>query len=463
MSERAARAKKRDARKRDAARSAPAAQEAAPVAHAAQRTPVQRRVAAAADADTVGAKRARKEKKGNSGRFGAGNERSRKKKRDQGRAVRLSQRSSQGTTQGSSLGTRWASVDALQGITEDAQRRALAGYVEHIGEAEGRAACAGCGVLTRATDLRLVDVASATHLLRPDDYVRDWRGHAAEGRPRGTRRWQGGAPLGWPGGTAEDEARRAQQRVWAKTHRDKVEAEAQRDKMKAEAQLAVQALRRSKRTPGGEGRGAKRRVPAPHDACTHPRFHAYLGKVPDGSDGKFAGRFLFNQLGNRAVSALDVWNNALTLEGVRGALEHPSSKRDWSGGEAQFRVMPLALRGAAADEMSSAIGELNLKYRINACEDGAEALCNRLGGRAFRDAKKHSLVMDETVAALRAALGRYAPGAPDLATVDDAGATPHVAVLDSRGCPDQQVHADHPHEGTGLARGCASAWAPASK
>ena len=148
---------------------------------------------------------------------------------------------------------------------------------------------------------------------------------------------------------------------------------------------------------------------------------------------------------------------------MRGALEHPSSKRDWSGGEAQFRVMPLALRGAAADEMSSAIGKLNLEYRINACEDGAEALCNRLGGRAFRDAKKHSLVMDETVAALRAALGRYAPGAPDLATVDDAGATPHVAVLDSRGCPDQQVHADHPHEGTGLARGCASAWAPASK
>ena len=47
MSERAARAKKW------AARSAPAAQETASVAHAAQRTPVQRPVAAAADADTV--------------------------------------------------------------------------------------------------------------------------------------------------------------------------------------------------------------------------------------------------------------------------------------------------------------------------------------------------------------------------------------------------------------------------
>ena len=212
------------------------------------------------------------------------------------------------------------------------------------------------------------------------------------------------------------------------------------------------------------GGGAKLRVPTPPGACTHPRFHAYLGKVPDDSDGAFAGRFLFSQLNTRAVSALDVWNNALALEDVREALKQPSSRRSWRGrGEAQFRVMPFALRGAAATGVSSAIGELNLQYRINACEDEAEALCNRFGGRAFRDAKKHGLAMNETVAALRAALGRYAPSAPDLATVDDAGATPHVAVMDSRGCPDQQVHADHPHEGTGLALGCASAWAPASK
>ena len=104
MSERAARAKKRDAKKRGAARSAPAAQEAAPVAHAAQRTPVQRPVAAAADADTVGAKRARKEKKGNSGCAGAGNKRARKKKKRgenaaRARAALSSQQPSQGTTQ----------------------------------------------------------------------------------------------------------------------------------------------------------------------------------------------------------------------------------------------------------------------------------------------------------------------------------------------------------------------------
>ena len=60
MSERAAWAKMRDA-----VRSAPAAQETAPAAHAAQRTPVQRPVAAAADADTVSPRPQGDQRKGN--------------------------------------------------------------------------------------------------------------------------------------------------------------------------------------------------------------------------------------------------------------------------------------------------------------------------------------------------------------------------------------------------------------
>ena len=113
--------------------------------------------------------------------------------------------------------------------------------------------------------------------------------------------------------------------------------------------------------------------------------------------------------------------------------------------------------------MSSKASEVSLRYRVNACENEPEGVGNRFGGRAFLDARKHRLVMGEAVAALRTALGRHAPRAPDLATVGGAGATPHVAMLDSRVCPDQQVHADHPHEGTGLAPGSASVWAPASE